>query len=507
MSNRIEVRTPSQVIEASDAIQAANRRRLERRTAEGWTERRAARLVQDGLRFADSQTSRAAANDPWKGAVPEFDPVPAARGHLFGKRFKTAGATWRWDSAGLVRVSTADGTVSQQFAVPIEEEYSTGDPQPKPALDWYFPLPGGNDRLVILFGGETVSATQSAYRSFKNDLASKLDLPPTDKYGLPINITGDPWMWLTEKWNSYTYSIVRTSKCAIITKDAVKIITPPSILADLIRQQFSIRDVTAVPSDSEKILYYEGPNNPGDTVEFLQYDLTGTPGLSQTLVISTEGAGYQYESYITWAFLTRSYGYGHLISQTTQVPAWGVTPASFAYLRHYAGEFHNIDPDGPEVQNASNYKYIRDNYFPQDAPKYMLSAGYQPADVSPEIADLTSTYHYFRAPVDETASAVEPDAFQVPPLVPKLNGGTDTTEPINLSEVAFDNLEMVRGSRAWESGDPVPVIAWDWGRPIACILALLDLGFTTGDLMLTDAETAALEAADLATAKFNFMTQ
>lgn len=82
---RIEVRTAAEVGEVSRALQLANRRRLEERQADGWAERDALRLAQRAQGLVSDPASRAAANDPWKGAVPEFEPVPESRARRFGK--------------------------------------------------------------------------------------------------------------------------------------------------------------------------------------------------------------------------------------------------------------------------------------------------------------------------------------------------------------------------------------------------------------------------------------
>jgi hypothetical protein len=82
---RIEVRTPAEVSEVSRALQRANQRRLADRQADGWAERDAVRLVQRARSKADSLASRAAKADPWKGAIPEFDPPPEVRAHRGGR--------------------------------------------------------------------------------------------------------------------------------------------------------------------------------------------------------------------------------------------------------------------------------------------------------------------------------------------------------------------------------------------------------------------------------------
>lgn len=82
---RIEVRTPAEVNEVSRALQRANQRRLADRQADGWAERDAVRLAQRARSHVGNPASKAAKSDPWKGAIPEFDPVPESRAHRRGK--------------------------------------------------------------------------------------------------------------------------------------------------------------------------------------------------------------------------------------------------------------------------------------------------------------------------------------------------------------------------------------------------------------------------------------
>ncbi len=82
---RIEVRTPAEVGEVSRALQRTSQRRLADRQADGWAERDAVRLAQRARSLVASPASRAAKSDPWKGAIPEFDPAPEVRAHRRGK--------------------------------------------------------------------------------------------------------------------------------------------------------------------------------------------------------------------------------------------------------------------------------------------------------------------------------------------------------------------------------------------------------------------------------------
>jgi len=89
---RIEVRSPAEVAEVSLALQAANQQRLADRQADGWAERDASRLAERARTLVDSPASRRAGNDPWRGAVPEFEPVPEVRSRRFGKGILISGA-------------------------------------------------------------------------------------------------------------------------------------------------------------------------------------------------------------------------------------------------------------------------------------------------------------------------------------------------------------------------------------------------------------------------------
>jgi hypothetical protein len=82
---RIDIQTPSEVGETARVLQLANQRRLADRQADGWAEREAERLAERARSFVGNPASKAAKDDPWRGAVPEFDPPPEVRTRRFGK--------------------------------------------------------------------------------------------------------------------------------------------------------------------------------------------------------------------------------------------------------------------------------------------------------------------------------------------------------------------------------------------------------------------------------------
>lgn len=86
MASEIRIQAPAAILEASRALQTANRARLESRQQDRWAERNATRVARDGLRFAESKISKAAGRlDPWRGAVPEFEPVRQSFARIRGQ--------------------------------------------------------------------------------------------------------------------------------------------------------------------------------------------------------------------------------------------------------------------------------------------------------------------------------------------------------------------------------------------------------------------------------------
>jgi hypothetical protein len=212
-----------------------------------------------------------------------------------------------------------------------------------------------------------------------------------------------------------------------------------------------------------------------------------------------------------WVFypLMRSYGYGHLVNrgEDGQTPGWGNTPAVFSFIKNYQGEFHKENGDRTMLDNGMSYQYARDNYFPIDAPTYFLTA-----DVAMPQAeqDTTHNYYYFPVPpIDGSVYANDPMAF-------RNDGATTASLVLRLNRQPYRN-EVVRQTFAttqqeldktrvsyFLSNLEIPVAAWDWDRPLACWIELINLGFTPDDLMLSEDEQKALNEADRALAAFKF---
>lgn len=180
------------------------------------------------------------------------------------------------------------------------------------------------------------------------------------------------------------------------------------------------------------------------------------------------------------------------------------TPAVFAFLSRYSGEFNGTDE---EPARALDYKYISENYFPDDNIKHMLSVGFRPEGA---IEDETRNLFYFR-PLEDYSS------FQVPPISPKRNQGATEDKAMSAPPLpgvgrrAFNPLwdwkivrdmkiagyrdDLIIKAASASVAGPTAINTWDWGRPLACILELLSLGFSPAALMLTAEELEAVADA------------
>jgi|GEM_PF-4565019 len=75
MASRLRFALPSELLEVSRSLQAANRRRLDERNREGWLVRRVQATAGREEGRPDSPIWRSRpGTDPWRGAVPEFEP-------------------------------------------------------------------------------------------------------------------------------------------------------------------------------------------------------------------------------------------------------------------------------------------------------------------------------------------------------------------------------------------------------------------------------------------------
>jgi hypothetical protein len=554
---RIDIQTPSEVGETARVLHLANQRRLADRQAEGWAEREAERLAERARSFVGNPASKAAKDDPWRGAVPEFDPPPGVRARIPGKQFKIAGAYFQWRRDGAAPVSTGRlliWTASKEHSVVINLPY---------APRWYEALPAGGDRVVLLFYGYSATAeydtdahstyekvpgaphaaadsdfTYLGYRdvpvsdgsgqvTIVHTLFTGADLRPYPDTYTETTTTGGRRFVKNTSFSDYKYSVV-------VSKQSIKVMASwPAGLEAILRQKYEIAEGIRIYTTSEAILTanilelaawdvhwltlteihgktYQESKVVGSLGFNEDWEVTFTPNAYQVptlLQFSTPG-GPDIAGIYVWHPLMRSYGYGYLVNRDAagQTPGWGRTPAVFSFLKNYTGEFHKEDGDTSMLTKASSYQHARDNYIPQDAPPYFLTTN---VAIPEATVDTTKTYYYFRAPAyDIPLDYSNPLTFRtenstIVPIALRPNRGEYTREVFQ-SSVPETQKHIETGGLWFVSEHEIPVAAWDWNRPLACWLELTRLGFTTDDLMLSDDEAKALAEADPATTAFKF---
>lgn len=529
MTTRVSLNLPPSALEGARAAQAMNRQRLAGREEETRLKRQAGDAIKRLRADPDTPQSRnAGAKDPWRGAVPEPEPSPFTPVQLRGTRFHPVGAWWQWDSAnGELRVETADRSARASILVP--SGWPVGDSDSENGVLWYQAFPAGRNRMVLLFymqkltyqraetgsigepfqvPGAPAAMLESA-AAFVSQYNAAADAGSGDPYyRLRISeVLAPPYSVLVADTRVTTYdqlSFAVDLRCFVVTRSAVSAIDCPENLRDIIQQKYKY--MSAVTKDTLTL-----PVNTGTGYVFIAYFFTNQVGQPEIGIHTsfsdfassgskqTESLSYQlansnlYQSDLnTWLVLLRSYGYGKLLNRAySQDPAWGWTPAIFAFLKNYQGEFHGAT-NRPE---AYSYDYVADNYFPEDSPKFMLEAGY-PAD------SVTPNYYYFNPPLSG-GNVTSPSAFTSELLKPRKISGPLGLVPVE-STLNQDYQVSSFAGYPWRNGLEVPIVTWDWNRPLACILELLDLGFSAQDLMLSDGEVDALATTDTALARFKF---
>ena len=545
MSTTIRVDEPSLSGEAARALQLANQRRLEERELDAKATRDAARGVAQQIERGQALVGEG----PWKGAVPEFDPVELALGKRFGKAFKVASAWWKyelvWDgsttSSHAIIVSTGNREHTERIELPQVRFVSSSEIAYGPI--WWLCLPAGGERLVLVFYSQVVNVDSEE----TGTLVPYEDILPYFPEDPGIEEPAYSFTFTEINTIGYVYSNLETgvtAKAAIVSPDGINIVDWPAGLKQQAEERFTfladatIQNTTANTGFTKTYNYNVFPvySSPGNfshmESELTSYtETTEDRDVAAILAIYANDRRHDRDASV-WLYLLRSYGYGRLVDRSLraigyeQDPGWGWTPAAFSYLKNYGGEFHvsSTDPSLAKFrEEAANYKIIRDRYFPNDAPPILLTSGYQSEPAAIVGIDTTADYWYFKAPVVETASAVSTADFNASTLATsgsqlRRNGGATKQEPITsqlLSDsiTANTTLGLSRTPQdgalvGWYDGvstfNEIPVIAWDWGRQLACWLELQSLGFTASDLMLSDAEAEALAAADPVTAGFKF---
>jgi hypothetical protein len=231
-------------------------------------------------------------------------------------------------------------------------------------------------------------------------------------------------------------SFVPGGSTFIVTKDAIKVVDTP--------QETRIKFPSLVPGESNYLAVYAFLSNS-----------------ELRLLLS-----YGYDDLSTQAYLR-------------------ATPASFSLLKNL--NFLLASPGYGDLGSENKtYDYVKNKYFPQDAPDFMLTRGWQKPGAD---EDTTNRLFYFRTPDLQNASIGNLDLSGVSVRLNRWQSTSALPPP-------FTAVDIFSG--------PIPITTWDWGRPLACILELQSLGFTAEDLMLTPEETAALAAADPAEVGFKF---
>lgn len=531
MTTRIRVQPPSASGETARALQAVNRRRLEQREEDDRTLRDAARRIRQ-------QTTRTRADRD--RAVPEFEPIEPVFAKRYGKAFRVASAWWSyeqvWNEEGntshAIIVSSGNREHTARIDLPqIQLIDNTGGGlanNDQQGLVWWHCLPAGKDRLVLVFYVQIITATATQIGSVTPDLTED---------DFPLNPSlGDIFTYITEDTRSTQYSnpqIAVTMKAAVISPNGINVVDCPGQLAATSRRLYTYLTGVTVSNYTVNTGYRKTEmfiaGNAGDTIIWFPFGaplIEAIPRQRSDIITTYANDNKWDRDESVWLYLLRAYGYGRLVDREIravgyeQDPGWGWTPAMFSYLKNYEGQFHvnSTDPSLEEFRvNAASYKYVRESFFPDDAPPFLLTSGYQTEEATAAGIDTTTDYWYFRAPDAETASAISTDDFNVSTLAENgnllcRNNGVDRQEPVFSSLLTtgfYDGLDLSADNQdgalaTWMSGEEIPVIAWDWGRPLACWLQLAGLGFTASDLMLTDDETQALDTADPITDGFRF---
>lgn len=545
MSSRVHIHTPAEVAEVSRALQVANRRRMEERQADGWAERDALRLAQQARALVDNPASRAAKNDPWRGAIPEFEPIPEVRQRLAGKRFEVAGAYFQYTAADKrLRISTADRQLTREIQL-------SSSPL------WHEVFPVGGDRVIIVFYGNGVSVDYSdtpgdiVYTNCQpagcwealnaaNDsgwLADHLAEPGVNTITLldkqECNVASTPGFRIVS-----SYAIVPWFYTVTVNKASIQVAEGwPQQFKSVIEQKYTVATGAGQIVDTgpekfsitgrEQFLYYQinyvdGRPPLAVTFNWLITETSVSAGYDKDVEPITSPNAYQRPTLLQFSSaggpditaewvhhpLMRCYGYGYLVNRGKdgQVQGWGWTPAVFSFIKNYKGEFHKENGDRTMLTNGMSYQYARDNYFPADTPAYFLTA-----DVAMPQAkeDTTHNYYYFLSPtIDGSVYFDDPMAFRndgatATDLALRLNRPPYATEVVRQT---FDQAqkEIEQLEVGYFRGQEIPIAAWDWDRPLACQIELSRLGFSTADMMLSQAEADALAQADWDEIGFKF---
>jgi hypothetical protein len=510
---------PWAILEAVRGRIMSNRRRLEESQQE--QQRPALQPKPQFRKFgADGRT--------WKR------PEPAAV--AIDKSYKVAGAYFIYNTfENTITVWNSSKAQSATAAVPAISGESS-------YLEWWLCLPAGNDKLVLVFYStsvkisyttETRSNSQavttpnevingSALRSETDARAQRgvddyMAIWSEIETGPPDSRPSEPEAYIngvlynddyTETTIEYPYSAINTAvdtdyaqglTVFLVGNNTVSSIEPPqSFSTFLLNNFYSLAGVDVIRSNRfytvkkahvvqyavdivrSRLRWVAVGDDPFQYMLIRFFDSPVGPDMFDPQVFQNQFSEETFSEEQVSAFpnytdlpfpdpeqLLRSYGYGLLVDRGEEQSAeWGWTPSIYAYIR----KIQQVEYD------ESNYASVRSKYLGSDAPRDALTLGYQSPGSE---RDTTSTHYVFSIPTSPTADALAPVDFnstslRLRPVVSGTRKSPVSTQltPEEVRDQFYLDVE-------------VPVVAWDWNRPSACIGELMALGFTAQQLGYT----------------------
>lgn len=485
------VRTPAAVLEASRALQAANRARLDARNRDGTTQRSAARIAANALQFAESRISKAAGfQDPWKGAVPEFEPIPPVFARRFGKTLAHATVglktkdelNYDYDSQRTyvehslsVWSGKRNASILKTYEIPFvttdrtEVVETIGTPYPAPTgypgswlLRSYiaeydavvlkndfrnplFSIPVGRDKSIVVSGFFFLSTGTKEEKYFES---------------IQLNDTESPWghLWGNDSYrNAISYIIEDTDT---FTSYPVLITTEPPIA--FLCTPTAIKEIT-VKGTLLEIMEAQ--------YEALEESVSGPTGLSNILDTENYPGGisaFMYGLADDWSFTK-----GPMTIASVNVPSHKPTaPDIFRDLYDYCVE-KDIAPFAVESE-LKTFSSARKKLYTDTTGIYPGVTGfYQNGN------PLAPLHYMYKADGETVYQATPMLRFKFSPDAPEIPDEDD------FSNANFDPDELGGYVLLQEA---VTLPAWDWFDPAYCRAMCLALGFTEEDLTIAPPE-------------------
>lgn len=482
---KFRVRTPAAVLEASRALQAANRARLDARNRDGTTQRSAARVVANALQFAESRISKAAGSqDPWKGAVPEFEPIPPVFARRFGKTLAHATVgliikdelNYNYQSQRTyVEYSLSawsgkrNASILKTYEIPFVTDDRTqvvetiGTPYPAPAgypESWLlrsyiaeydtvvlkntfrnplFSIPAGKNVSIVVSGFFALSTGTNEKKYFESIQLNDTESPWGHLWG--FNTDKNAISYIIEDTNTFTsYPVLITTEPPIAflcTPTAIKEITVKGTLLEIMEAQYdALEESVSDPTGLSSILDTE--NYPGGISAFM-YGLAGVLSFAKGPITSAN------------------------------VPSHKPTaPDIFRDLYDYCVE-KDIAPFAVESE-LKTFGSARKKLYTDTTGVYPGVTGFY------QNGNPLAPLHYMYKADDETVYQATPMLrFKFSPDAPEIPDEDD------FSNANFDPDEL--GGYVLLQ-DAVTLPAWDWFDHTYCRAMCLALGFTPEDLTI-----------------------